>query len=138
MYAGCLVGSNSVMGSVFSTRRRTDAVQPVSSSARGGAVTGVGATVPGAMSSLIAGPLPPVGGKRCDQCGNGEQLHHADEEEIRQRDENEAPVNVGSRRVHWQPPCGVGVSGASVRVRTHHAEGADAGGTGGPTPLGGM
>src|ERR1700692_4750175 len=98
------------MGSVFSTRRRTAPVQPVSSSAASGDVTAVGSTDPDALWSLITGTLRPVRRKRCDQGENEEQHHHADEDEIRQRDEDEAPVNVGSRRVHWQPPCVGGVS----------------------------
>src|ERR1700730_10668606 len=106
------------MGSVFSTRRRTAAVQPVaSSSAASGDVTAVGSTDPDALWSLITGTLRPVRRKRCDQGENEEQ------DEIRQRDEDEAPVNVGSRRVHWQPPCVGGVSNESVRGRAHCLEG---------------
>src|SRR5580704_460041 len=101
MYAGCLVGSSSVIGSVFSTRRRTDAVHPVSGSATGsGAVAAVCSTVPGVLSLLIMRLLPPVRRERCDERQHEEQHHHADEDEVRQRDEDEAPMNVWSGRVH--------------------------------------
>src|ERR1700692_1025870 len=125
MYAGCLVGSNSVMGSVFSTLRRTDAVQPVSSSAEDGVGAAARSMGSGALSLLIARLLRAMGWERRNECENEEQHHHADEDEIRQRDENEAPVNVGSRRVHWQPPCVVGVSGGSVQGSARCLEGHD-------------
>src|ERR1017187_4498151 len=128
IYAGCLVGSSSVMGSVFSTRRRTEAVQPVSSSTTGGAVVAAGSTVCGAPASLITGLLRPMRRERRDQSKHEQQHHHADEDEVRQRDENEAPVNVWSRRVHWQPPCYVGMSSGSVCVRNYSGEGEDVSG----------
>src|SRR6202035_4582423 len=101
------------MGSVFSTRRRTDAVQPDSSSAAGGRLVVAWSIAPGSPSLLIVGFLPPMRLERSAQCEDEEQLHHADEDEVRQGNENESPVNVRGRRVHWQPPCSLVVSSAS-------------------------
>jgi hypothetical protein len=84
MYAGCLVGSNSVMGSVFSTRRRTEAVQPVSSSTTDGAAVGAGSTGTGALTSVITGLLRSMGRERRDERQHEQQQHHADEDEVRQ------------------------------------------------------
>src|ERR1700674_2447211 len=116
------------MGSVFSTRRRTDAVQPDSSSAARGKLVAVWSIAPGSPSLLIAGFLPPMRRERSDQREDEEQHHDADEDEVRQRNENESPVNVWGRRVHWQPPCSLGVFSASMRVHSHDMERPDVSG----------
>src|ERR1017187_3613880 len=116
------------MGSVFSTRRRTEAVQPVSSGSTTADAGAFESTVPGGLSLLIAGLLRPVRRERCDQREDEDQHHHADEDEVRQRYENEAPVNVGGWRIHWRPPYVVEMSIASVCAHTHYLEGSDVGG----------